>query len=723
MSLNAKELYRFEGFELDPVRRVLSREDGPVLLTPKAFDVLAYLVLNPGRVVTKDELLKAIWPDSFVEEGNLAQYISSLRKALGDKSRLIATISGRGYQLGAQVFTAQTLTEQAPIVLPDARPGDIFVQRVRERTRLVYEDVPAFQLASHQTASLNAGTTSSRRRTWQWIAVSALGGALIATAALAVYFGMRLNGAVQMRISNYAQITHDGNTKFIGGTDGSRIYFTQELPRGIAEVSVSGGAVAQLPVLQPNPWAGDVSPDGSTLLLISEAGGLGPANSLWSLRLLGGSLRHLANAINSTWSPDGEKIAYATVSGEICVMPSDGGEARRIASPGGYVKSLAWSPDGGAIRFSKEGILWEMSSSGSNLHQLLPGWKKSPSQWNGQWAQDGRFYFVADGQIWVLDERPGFGKSLPAAPVQLTFGPMVWDRPIPSRDGKKIFASGRTNRGELVRLDTKSRQFQPFLAGISAEFLTYSSDAKSIAYVTFPEGILWRANPDGSHPTQLTYPPVYPKSIRWSPDGTQILFVDRTPQGHDAIYIIPADGSGKPRRLLPEDREAETDPSWSADGTKIVFSTSPNVGASSKSDLRILDFATGNVAALPASDGLVVPHWSPDGLSIAAMTLDTMAMKVFDIANGRWTKLDSGAVAFPEWSHDSRFIYYVKWAGDQTVNRIRIADGKREVVADMKGARYTGVYTLWMGLDPADTPLLLHDIGSDDIYALTLERK
>ena len=723
MLLNANELYRFDGFELDPIRRVLSRADEPILLTPKAFDVLAYLVLNPGRIVTKDELLKAIWPDSFVEEGNLAQYISSLRKAMGDKSSLIATISGRGYQFGAQVFTTQVLTEQAPNGLPDARQGDFFVQRVRERTRLVYEDVPAFRLASHQTTSLNAWTTSSRRRTWQWIAVSALGGALIATAALAVYFGMRLNGAAQLRISSYTQITHDGHTKFIGGTDGSRIYYTLDQPFGMEEVSVSGGAVAPILTTLPNPWAGDVSPDGSTLLLISQVGGMGPADSLWSLRLLGGSLRHLADAVSATWSPDGKRIAYATASGDICVMHSDGSEAHRIASPGVYVKSIAWSPDGGTIRFSKEGILWEMTSNGSNLHQLLPGWEKSPSQWNGQWAQDGRFYLVADGQIWVIEERPGSGKSLPPAPVQLTFGPMVWDRPIPSQNGKIIYASARTNRGELIRFDRKSGRFQPFLAGISAEFVIFSGDGKSVAYVSYPEGVLWRANPDGSNPTQLTDPPVYPKSPRWSPDGNEILFVDRSPQGRDAIYIVPADGSGKPRRLLPEDREAETDPSWSPDGRKIVFSTSPNVGASSKSDLRILDIATGKVAALPASDGLVVPHWSPDGLSIAAMTLDTMAMKVFDIASGRWMKLDTGSVAFPEWSHDSRFIYYIKWTGDPAVLRIRAADGKRETVADLKGARYTGVYTLWMGLDPADTPLTLRDIGSDDIYALTLERK
>ena len=723
MLLSANGLYRFDEFELDPSRRVLSRNETPVALTPKAFDVLSYLVLNPGRVVTKDELLKSIWPDSFVEEGNLAQYISALRKALGDKSRLIATVPGRGYQFVAQVYAVEVETGISADALPEARAGDIYVQRVRERTRVVYEDVPPALLAQHDPPLLLTDGSSRRTRVWLWVTASALCGALIALAALAAYFVARLNGAAQLRISSYTQITHDGHTKFIGGTDGSRIYFTQDQPFGMAEVSVSGGVVAPILTTLPNPWVGDVSPDGSTLLLISQIGGMGPADSLWSLRLLGGPHHYLANAVSATWSPDGERIAYATASGDICVMHSDGSEAHRIASPGVYVKSIAWSPDGGTIRFSKEGILWEMTSNGFNLHQLLPGWGKSPSQWNGQWAQDGRFYFAADGQIWVLEERHGSGNSLPPAPGQLTFGPMVWNRPIPSQDGKKIYASGRTNRGELVRFDRKSGRFQPFLAGISAEFVTYSSDGKSVAYVSYPEGVLWRANPDGSNPTQLTDPPVYPKSLRWSPDGSEILFVDRTPQGLDAIYIVPADGSGKPRRLLPEDREAETDPSWSPDGRKIVFSTSPNVGASSKSDLRILDIATGNVAVLPASDGLLVPRWSPDGLSIAAMTLDTMAMKVFDIARERWTKLDSGAVAFPEWSHDGRFIYYVKWTGDPAVIRIRAADGKRETVADMKGSRYTGVYTLWMGLDPTDTPLTLRDIGTDDIYALTLERK
>ena len=103
MSLPQSGLYRFEEFELDPLRRTVARAGTPVAVSPKAFEVLCYLVKNPARVVTKEELLTAVWPESFVEEGNLAQHISALRKALTDKADCIVTVPGRGYQFTAQV--------------------------------------------------------------------------------------------------------------------------------------------------------------------------------------------------------------------------------------------------------------------------------------------------------------------------------------------------------------------------------------------------------------------------------------------------------------------------------------------------------------------------------------------------------------------------------------------------------------------------------------------
>jgi len=103
-------LYQFGEFVLDPARRTLSRADSAVSLTPKAFDVLLVLAQNPNRLVTKEELLQAVWGDSFVEEGNLTQYISHLRKALDDDSedtRLIVTIARKGYQFTARVTVAE----------------------------------------------------------------------------------------------------------------------------------------------------------------------------------------------------------------------------------------------------------------------------------------------------------------------------------------------------------------------------------------------------------------------------------------------------------------------------------------------------------------------------------------------------------------------------------------------------------------------------------------
>jgi len=114
MSLETNQLYEFGPFRADGVRRLLFRDGQPVPLTSKAFDTLLVLIQNRDRVLGKDELLKAIWPNSFVEEANLAQNVSALRKALGEnpgEHRYIATIPGRGYRFVADVrpfYTVET---------------------------------------------------------------------------------------------------------------------------------------------------------------------------------------------------------------------------------------------------------------------------------------------------------------------------------------------------------------------------------------------------------------------------------------------------------------------------------------------------------------------------------------------------------------------------------------------------------------------------------------
>src|SRR5215471_3008307 len=105
MSKLVNELYEFGPFQLNARERLLSREGQSIAITPKAFDTLLVLVQNSGHLMLKDELMKAVWPDSFVEEVNLSQNVSALRRALGDtaqESRYIATVPGKGYRFVAE---------------------------------------------------------------------------------------------------------------------------------------------------------------------------------------------------------------------------------------------------------------------------------------------------------------------------------------------------------------------------------------------------------------------------------------------------------------------------------------------------------------------------------------------------------------------------------------------------------------------------------------------
>src|ERR1700761_697040 len=106
MRVETKGMYEFGPYRLDTTRRTLSRGDELLPLTSKVFDTLFALVAHHDRVLLKDELMKLVWPDSFVEEVNLAQNVSALRKLLGEspgQNRYIATIPGKGYRFVGEV--------------------------------------------------------------------------------------------------------------------------------------------------------------------------------------------------------------------------------------------------------------------------------------------------------------------------------------------------------------------------------------------------------------------------------------------------------------------------------------------------------------------------------------------------------------------------------------------------------------------------------------------
>src|SRR4051812_3751149 len=99
--------FSFDDYRIDGEKRLLIRADGePATLTPKVFDLLLYLVRHAGETVSKDELMSEIWPDTVVEENNLSQNISILRRTLGEKRgehKYIATVPGRGYKFVADI--------------------------------------------------------------------------------------------------------------------------------------------------------------------------------------------------------------------------------------------------------------------------------------------------------------------------------------------------------------------------------------------------------------------------------------------------------------------------------------------------------------------------------------------------------------------------------------------------------------------------------------------
>jgi Tol biopolymer transport system component len=359
--------------------------------------------------------------------------------------------------------------------------------------------------------------------------------------------------------------------------------------------------------------------------------------------------------------------------------------------------------------------LWQVSVSGKDPNPLLPGWNPPPSSCCGQWTPDGRYFVLeSKGNIWGRAEKGSWFAKANNQPFQLTSGPMAFSSPLPSKDGKKLFVVGALARGELSRYDAKSAQFAPFLSGISADSVSFSKDGQWVAFVSVPDGILWRSKLDGSQRIQLTYPPLTPILPNWSPDGQLIVFSASSPGKKAKIYTVSPSG-GTLREIIPENSQDEWDPTWSADGSEIAFgggSADPNSG------IQIFDLKTNQVSTLPGSKGLFSPRWSPDGRYVAALSSSTRGVMLFDFGTQKWEDLAKISLGFPNWSKNSDYLYFLLEENQPSVMRVHIRDRKIESVTDLKTFRITGFYGDWLGLAPDDSPLLLRDTGTQEIYAL-----
>jgi serine/threonine protein kinase/Tol biopolymer transport system component len=569
-------------------------------------------------------------------------------------------------------------------------------------------------------------TTVRPRKKSMWV-VTASCVALAAATVLAIFLS---RPAPTPRVGGSVQITNDGRQKSEIVTDGPRIYFTETLGSGvtIAQVSASGGETAVIPTTLQAPAISDISPSRSELLVTREAF-LGD----WLLTLLpvpAGSPHRLDNVIGhaGTWSPDGQRIVYAT-GRDLYSVRSDGSEPRKLATAPGDASGIRWSPDGKTLRFqvleATASSLWEIRDDGTGLRPLLPNFNNPANECCGNWTPDGRYFVFESNRngrrdLWAIQEKAGLFRRVTHRPIQLTTGPMDIVASVPSTDGKKLFIIGGPLRGELVHYDSKSHDFTLFLSGISVEGVDFSKNGKWVTYVTYPEYTLWRSRVDGTDRIQLTYPPMSAELPSWAPDGKQIAFMALQPGRPSKIYIVSAEG-GTPKQavLREEGDQGEADPGWSPDGSSIIFGSD----ASPSGEIHLLNLQSQSLTALPGSRGLFAPKWSPDGQYILAQPIDQEKLFLFDVKKKKWTKLVDLPVSYFRWSRDGKTVYFdVSSTTEPAIYRVRVANRQVERVVSLKDYRRAwGLAGAWMGLAPDDSPMLLHDVGVQEIYALDVQ--
>ena len=713
-----------------------------VPIQDQPLQLLRLLLEAEGRVVTREQLRAALWPqDTFVDfEHAVNTAVKKLRQALEDSAehpKFVETLPRIGYRFINTPEWVSDLsdTNPTPRVVAIAPPGPVMVtQELQPSREAVTNDKE--QPASLPEDAVAPETQREPRMRARMLRYSILLTVILVLAGVAFRAVTRTPGTP--RILRFTQLTNDGQGK--GGvgtlvTDGSRIYFNETLidQRSIIlQVSVTGGEAVPLPVPLKQPRVLDLSREGTELLIANDDAF--DSSSLWVQSVVGGSPRHIATApiIDAKFGPDGKSIIYGT-GHDVYSVSRDSSSGRKLLTADAVPFGFRFSPDGRTFRFTEfdhrvdSMTIMEAAADGTRLHSITGGCC-------GGWTSDGRFFIFQNRSdpallridLWASPQYGRFGwRHREGKPVQLTAGPFSFMSPSLSKDGKQIFAIGESDRAEVIRYDSRTGEFVPYFSGISAEGLAFSKDGQWVAYTSYPDGSLWRSKVDGSERLQLTFPPLRVLLPRWSPDGKQIAFNARV---HDApfnICVISSDG-GQVQRILPSE-QTQVDANWSPDGNSLVFGA--DAAVKNKEPIQIVDIRSKHALAVPGSSGFFSPRWSPDGRFLAAMTKDTaFKLMLFDFASGKWTELFGSQMAYPSWSHDGKYIYFQNWHDPvkhigERIARLRLSDRKVENIVDVKnvGRPTTGTIIDWSGLAPDDSPLFARDISTSEIFALDVE--
>ena len=695
---------QFGPFELLLDTQELRKYGLPVKLSGQAIQVLIVLATRPGQLVTREELQRKLWPtDSYGDfEHGLNAAVNKLREKLGDSATTptyVETLPGRGYRFIGTVGTKRAWAEvsEQPV----------------------------------EGTAAEAARPKSKRRLW---AVTAL--VVLAIAAVAAYWLLRPRTPVVTAIH---QLTHTGLRKSQGTyfplSDGIRVYFS-EFKDGkwhVAQVSTKGGEVSHLDLPSIDaPFISGISEGGSELLIANAF--TDAETTFWLVPLPEGPARRIPGTYaGMSFLPRGNQLAYLHSSDLLHLFASDldGGHSRSLLTfPRDIKTNPASSPDGTRLRYGTgDGKMWESGLDGTQQHNILSGFHEPFCCLN--WPPDGKLFLLASPvervyNLWAVSESGWSGIFPPSRPTQLTFGPTSFQFATASTDGKQILAIGQTLRGELSLYDAQSRLFGKYLNGISAGFTDFSRDGQWIAYVSHPEGTLWRSHIDGSERLQLTFPPMGPIiNPKWSPDGRSIAFTEWSYPRKD--YLVPADG-GAPLLVLSGEFQP-ADLTWSPDGKFIAYGgTSAALMPAVRTEVRLLDLDTKESKTIPGSQGMYSPRWSPDGRHIVAESEDQTRMFLYDFEHARWKQLPlptlpkSRFIGCPSWSHDSLYVFFLSSEGN--IYRLAIFGGQAELAANAGGISFRAPaleVMRWFGLTPDDHVLVMIDRGYQEIYALDLD--
>ena len=575
----SRRVMEFLDFRLDFGARTLTRNGTTVVLTPKIFDTLRLLVERQGQVVTKEEFLTTIWPNTSVEESNLTQNIFTIRKLLGEKEsgrKIIETRSGLGYVFLPEVRSeaqAELVAATSDTAAP-AKPSD------REQGRY--------------------------RGSWLHIAVLIF---LLLAASGVVIRVLIPQISQQSEPTRWALGSRAGWENFPAlAPDGSRVAFVWDggRPEATAQLYVQNvpGAGTSMPTARGiTAGPGSVvcpvwSPDGQHIAFVRVTS---DASSLHLIRPDGTGERKLRDLRAATSTYTGCPASFSA-DGHFMALAAPGdlwaADLRRIAVEGGAEDGLA-VPDAGDGKayhnpvYSPDGrylALLHFYNRGSTDVVIVP--TRPDGTINGQPRHLTNDRLPIHGLAWTPDSlsivysatRNGSDAlwriSLDGGVPQRTQGGDQGQYPsISARGGKLAFAILNENRSlwRIPLTDDGAMAEPPSMLTASTrrdEGPVYSPDGRKLSFFSDRTGSyeVWVCDADGGHPRALTaFAGAFAGLSDWSPDGRTLVFDVVTARGKHDIFTIPA--AGGQARMVIEGPDLDVVPTWSRDGRYIYFPT------------------------------------------------------------------------------------------------------------------------------------------------------